>query len=348
MSIETNSNSPEISIHDEMLASISRTAFLGVNSPRIPPINENGLDSRNKRILAEQGEHPVLTIVGPDAISVDGRPVTQFTTAGPAELLGYYAATKSMKTSEYYDMGLFREAGDPKTRKGQMERSRQFLINHLVTQDGFPLVLKSGNGRSTRSGIPYTVVVDLRRTGSYHRARQQQMAKLVENYIVDGDLVPDYSEVGGMIGAKQALQKVAQRLNLKELDDDQKERFRYVSIDRAQRLSTSGESNIGNKVRKARHRRSIHLAGLSIGETPKWVEKANCNIFTAHLFSPDHNENQEEKLSRDKKAKAICSGCEVEDLCRDAAVRAKEYDKGNSIWGGMNKDELRAYAKRAR
>lgn len=56
-----------------------------------------------------------------------------------------------------------------------------------------------------------------------------------------------------------------------------------------------------------------------------WMESANCENADPELFF-----TQETDIGAVEEAKQICSGCAVEDQCRDWAIRYKE--KG--VWGG--------------
>jgi WhiB family redox-sensing transcriptional regulator len=57
------------------------------------------------------------------------------------------------------------------------------------------------------------------------------------------------------------------------------------------------------------------------------------------FFPPAHFERKDEKLDRERRAKAICTTCSVRRDCLDYALRIKEP---HGIWGGHNELERRA------
>jgi WhiB family transcriptional regulator, redox-sensing transcriptional regulator len=71
--------------------------------------------------------------------------------------------------------------------------------------------------------------------------------------------------------------------------------------------------------------------------TDAWQAKAACRGPQAGaFFPPSHAERKEEKISRESRAKAICSECHVQASCLDYAIRIREP---HGIWGGMNEME---------
>jgi WhiB family transcriptional regulator, redox-sensing transcriptional regulator len=76
-----------------------------------------------------------------------------------------------------------------------------------------------------------------------------------------------------------------------------------------------------------------------------WQWRAACRGEDAPLFfPPSHLEPKEERLARERQAKAICATCPVRIECLEYAVRIKEP---HGIWGGLNELERR-YLVRAR
>jgi WhiB family redox-sensing transcriptional regulator len=57
------------------------------------------------------------------------------------------------------------------------------------------------------------------------------------------------------------------------------------------------------------------------------------------FFPPAHFERKDEKLDRERRAKAICATCSVRRDCLDYALRIREP---HGIWGGHNELERRA------
>lgn len=54
------------------------------------------------------------------------------------------------------------------------------------------------------------------------------------------------------------------------------------------------------------------------------------------FFPPSHFERKEEKLERERRAKAICQMCHVQSSCLEYAVGIREQ---HGIWGGLNESE---------
>jgi WhiB family redox-sensing transcriptional regulator len=58
------------------------------------------------------------------------------------------------------------------------------------------------------------------------------------------------------------------------------------------------------------------------------------------FFPPAHFERKDEKLDRERRAKAICATCSVRRDCLDYALRIREP---HGIWGGQNELERRVH-----
>ena len=75
-----------------------------------------------------------------------------------------------------------------------------------------------------------------------------------------------------------------------------------------------------------------------------WQAKAACRGPQAASFCPpSHAERKEEKVTRERRAKAICSECHVRDDCLDYAIRIREP---HGIWGGLNEMERKLLLER--
>ncbi len=72
------------------------------------------------------------------------------------------------------------------------------------------------------------------------------------------------------------------------------------------------------------------IEALAVDEL-SWQDYANCRGADADLFFP-------ERGASTRKAKAICTACEVRSDCLDFALRAGEKF---GIWGGMSERERR-------
>jgi WhiB family redox-sensing transcriptional regulator len=72
----------------------------------------------------------------------------------------------------------------------------------------------------------------------------------------------------------------------------------------------------------------------------QWQVRAACRGPQAVMFFPPaHFERKDEKLDRERRAKAICATCSVRRDCLDYALRIREP---HGIWGGLNELERRA------
>jgi WhiB family redox-sensing transcriptional regulator len=68
-----------------------------------------------------------------------------------------------------------------------------------------------------------------------------------------------------------------------------------------------------------------------------WQAKAacrgpQCTVF----FPPSHAERKDERLARERAAKAICKSCPVRRPCLEYAIAIREP---HGIWGGLNELE---------
>lgn len=75
-----------------------------------------------------------------------------------------------------------------------------------------------------------------------------------------------------------------------------------------------------------------------------WQVKASCRgPQAAVFFPPSHSERKDERLARERAAKAICKTCPVRRDCLDYAIRIREP---HGIWGGLNEVERKQVIER--
>jgi WhiB family redox-sensing transcriptional regulator len=75
-----------------------------------------------------------------------------------------------------------------------------------------------------------------------------------------------------------------------------------------------------------------------------WQVKAACRgPQAAVFFPPPHSERKDERLDRERAAKAICKTCPVRRDCLDYAIRIREP---HGIWGGLNEIERKQLIER--
>lgn len=68
-----------------------------------------------------------------------------------------------------------------------------------------------------------------------------------------------------------------------------------------------------------------------------WQARAECRgPHAVVFFPPSHVERKEERLARERAAKAICRPCSVRQECLEYALRIREP---HGIWGGLNEAE---------
>ena len=65
-----------------------------------------------------------------------------------------------------------------------------------------------------------------------------------------------------------------------------------------------------------------------------WMDTGACRGMT-HLFFPTTAERPQARERREALARSVCSGCNVQDMCRDFARDNHEY----GLWGGESEDE---------
>ncbi len=75
-----------------------------------------------------------------------------------------------------------------------------------------------------------------------------------------------------------------------------------------------------------------------------WQIKAGCRGPQAEAFYPPaHAERKDERIRRERAAKAVCASCPVRRPCLDYALRIREP---HGIWGGMNEAERKQLLER--
>lgn len=77
--------------------------------------------------------------------------------------------------------------------------------------------------------------------------------------------------------------------------------------------------------------------------TADWTTAAACRGAQREAFFPPAAvERREDRLDREAVAKRICAGCAVLEECLALAIRNHEI---HGIWGGLNEEERRVYAR---
>lgn len=75
-----------------------------------------------------------------------------------------------------------------------------------------------------------------------------------------------------------------------------------------------------------------------------WQVKAACRGPHADVFfPPSHAERKDERLGRERAAKAICRSCPVRGACLSYALRIRE---AHGIWGGLSEIERKQVIER--
>jgi WhiB family redox-sensing transcriptional regulator len=75
-----------------------------------------------------------------------------------------------------------------------------------------------------------------------------------------------------------------------------------------------------------------------------WQARASCRGPQAGVFFPPSRvERKEERLIRERAAKAICRVCSVKHDCLEYALRIREP---HGIWGGLNEAERKQLLER--
>jgi WhiB family redox-sensing transcriptional regulator len=87
----------------------------------------------------------------------------------------------------------------------------------------------------------------------------------------------------------------------------------------------------------SRNRSSKEEPVVSIRTEESWQLKAACRGPQAEVFFPPPGiEHKEDRIDREREARAICRTCSVRRPCLDYALRIREP---HGIWGGLNETE---------
>ncbi len=74
----------------------------------------------------------------------------------------------------------------------------------------------------------------------------------------------------------------------------------------------------------------------------QWQTKAACRgPQSLVFFPPSQFERKEERIERERRAKAICDLCAVQSDCLSHAIQVREQ---HGIWGGLNEKERQSVA----
>lgn len=78
---------------------------------------------------------------------------------------------------------------------------------------------------------------------------------------------------------------------------------------------------------------------MSIQELDTWQAQAACRGPQAEAFYPPaSSERRDERIARERAAKAICAVCPSRAACLEYALKIREP---HGIWGGLNEPERR-------
>ena len=81
---------------------------------------------------------------------------------------------------------------------------------------------------------------------------------------------------------------------------------------------------------------------MAVRTVETWRKRAACRgPETGLFFPPTTAERRDEREARERRAKAICYLCPVQDECLEYALRIGEM---HGIWGGLNESERRGLA----
>jgi WhiB family redox-sensing transcriptional regulator len=71
-----------------------------------------------------------------------------------------------------------------------------------------------------------------------------------------------------------------------------------------------------------------------------WQTLAACNGHPRadDFYPPFHTERKQERLARERRAKAVCAACPVRNNCLEHALAVEER---YGVWGGLSTDERR-------
>ncbi len=318
--------------HEAMLASIARTGFLGINSPRIPLATSDQLQAGNRHVQAKVGSDTIreLLIIGPDAIRLGQGDIVRLHHKRTVELLGLMVLERSMTNRRrYFDMGFFNESKSLTSRGLAFSQATNELEDKVADEHGLSLITRKGRHAGSRIGIPDVVVSDLRHTNAYNQGRHQQMETLVTHYVLEGDHRPHISERGAVRGAQAALRRCWSNT----LTSEQQTRFKLMSRVIADHLEIRTKSELAVDELAIPVDREKYVVDTF---EPSWQSQAACRGPQAVLFFERLGERKHEKQEREARAKAICRTCSVQRECFDAGNANQELF---GIWGGLSEKE---------
>ena len=81
-------------------------------------------------------------------------------------------------------------------------------------------------------------------------------------------------------------------------------------------------------------KRSPHLP-LPLTERYQWQDRANCRHTSVAVFFGADLAPRGDDGERERRAKEVCRGCPVIDLCLEHALAAEDH----GVWGGMTPKE---------
>lgn len=321
-----------LTTHEEMLASIERTATFDTRHAHLPLLSPEVLTEGNQRVLSSVNPDEVhkLTIVGNDAVKLDDEPAIVIRGQRVGELLGHMIAMRELVRSEVYiDRGLYANADDEDTKKSAMSYALR-IIDGIRTEGGIPLVAGRGRAEARVTGIDNFTVTDIRFTIAYKQARRQAAEGICGAYILDGSRMPDLSEATVLEGAQRALRRIAGT----EMTAEQTERYRAVNHITQRMLRHRTEFDRMEVGQTRRNLLAHEIIIDSLDET--WQRRAACLRTGPEVFFASGYERKQDRLEREARAKAICRECPVQADCLLKALENREKD---GIWGGLNTQE---------
>jgi len=333
--LRESGNPAEIpTIHEDMLASIERTAIFSPRLAHIPLFNAATLLEGDRRAQSSVGLEEIehVTIVGPDAIKFDGQPELILPTYRISELLGLLVlARQVIHPGKYRELGFFKQADTDHSRRLALHRALSHL-NNIVTPRGLPIVKRSGmRGGGAAAGIDHLTVTDVRHTVAYKEARRRSSLGHFEAYIRDGGGHPGLFERPSIEAARMALRGFAGS----DMTNEQRERFRALSREAASTITHRSDEYDEKNAMDAR----TNYARILVVDAfkPSWQNTASCGPELHHIFFPPGTfERKDEKLAREQRAKEVCRSCPIQAAClEDAVSRREPY----GIWGGTNEAE---------
>ncbi len=325
-------------LHDEMLASVGRTAYVR-DEVYIPLVSADKLRGVNARVTREFGtEARRLKIVGPDVVAFGEATVYRLPNEHTAEVLGALVIERRLaRRSHYLRYPILSDVTRDDARANAFSKSIRQLEGLIVDTEGRSAITREGTKSRTVYGLSDVVVDDIRHTLSYKDARFHHAREAFMHYILNGGQLPSMREAESMRASKIALSETAG----KGLSPGQEDRFKLLSEQRAalvaHRSDVASPEAAAHEL--ARREQGFLQRNVRHEFSPEWQARAACrDPYTARLFFPVSGEVRADRESREARAKAICRSCPVIAQCLQQALANKE-DYG--IWAGLNEEELR-------